>query len=134
MEGALSNNDVNTFSTFGKSQDVGYAGRLLFHNTLFLVDSTKENKGNVWRLTSNISYEGVEKDFSPIERYRSVDFERSWNLTSDSILDDQHLMDGNFLFGNKKDQIGYDFQAFLEGAEYNATKQTATLKQMNWVL
>lgn len=128
LEGALTNNDVNTFSAFGKSEDVGYAGRILFHNTAFLVDSTKENKGNVWRLQTNLSYEGVQKYFSPIERYRAVDFAPSWNLTSDSILDNQHILDGNFLFGNKKDQIGYDFQAFLEGAEYNATKQSATVK------
>jgi len=128
LEGALTNNDINTFSNFGKSQDVGYAGRILFHNITFLVDSTKENKGNVWRLQTNISYEGVNKDFSPIERYRPVDFERNWNLTGDSILASQNIMDGNFLFGNRKDQVGYDFQTFLEGAEYNATKQTATLK------
>lgn len=128
FESALTNNDINTFSSFDKSQDVGYARRVLFHNTAFLVDSTKENKGNVWRLQTNISYEGVQKDFSPIERYRPVDFERNWNLTSDSILGSQNITDGNFLFGNKKDQIGYDFQAFLEGGEYNATRHIATLK------
>ncbi len=128
LEGALTNSDVNTFSTFDKSQDVGYAGRVLFHNITFMADSTKENKGNVWRLQTNLSYEAVQKDFSPIERYRSVDFARSWNLTSDSIVDNQNLADGNFLFGNKKDQISYDFQAFLEGGAYNATKHTAALK------
>ncbi|HTB31209.1 MAG TPA: hypothetical protein VK808_04235, partial [Bacteroidia bacterium] len=127
-EGALTNNDVNTFSTFGKSQDVGFAGRVLFHNITFLTDSSKENKGDVWKLQSNLSYEGVQKDFSPIERYRSVDFDRSWNRTSDSILGDQNIVDGNFLFGNRKDQLGYDFQAFLEGGDYNATKHSATLK------
>jgi hypothetical protein len=128
MEGAVTNNDVNTFSSFGKSQDVGYAGHFLFHNTAYLVDSTSANKGNVWRLQTNLSYEGVNQNFSPIERYRSVDFATSWNLTNDSVLASQNLMDANFLFGNKKDQIGYDFQTFLEGAEYNATKQTATVK------
>ncbi len=128
VEGALTNNDVNTFSTFGKSQDVGYAGKILFHNVVYLLDSTKENKGNVWRLQSNLSYEGVQKYFSPIERYRSVDFDRNWNRTSDSIFDDQNILDGNFLFGNRKDQIGYDFQTFLEGGDYNATKNSANLK------
>ncbi len=128
VEGALTNYDVNTFSSFGKGQDVGYAGRALFHNVTFLLDSTKENKGNVWSLQSNVSYEGVQKYFSPIERYRPIDFERNWNLTNDSILDNQNILDGNFLFGNKKDQIDYDFQAFLEGGNYNATKHNAALK------
>ncbi len=127
-EGAITNNDVNTFSNFGKSQDAGYAGKVLLHNVAYFKDSTKENKGNVWRLQSDISYEGVQKDFSPIERYRTVDFDRSWNRTSDSIYDNQQILDGNFIFGNRKDQVGYDFQSFLEGANYAATKQTATLK------
>ncbi len=128
VEGAITNNDVNTFSTFGKSQDVGYAGKVLFHNVLFLLDSTKENKGNVWRLQSNLSYEGVSQYFSPIERYRSVDFDRNWNRTSDTIFAGQNILDGNFLLGNRKDQIGYDFQTFLEGGDYNATRHNATLK------
>ncbi len=128
MEGALTNNDINTFSSFGKNQDVGYAGQVSFHNTTFFKDSTRENKGNVWRLQTSISYEGVQKYFSPIERYRAVDFATSWNLTSDSMLDNQHLVDGNFILGNKKDLVQYDFEAFLEGAEYNATKQTASAK------
>jgi hypothetical protein len=128
LEGALTNNDVNTFSDFDKGEDVGYAGRALFHNTTFFVDSTKENKGNVWSLQSNISYEGVQKYFSPIERYRSVDFDQSWNLTNDSILSNQNIMDGNFLLGNKKNLIDYDFEAFLEGGDYNATRQSAYLK------
>lgn len=128
LEGALTNNDVNTFSNIGKSEDVGYAGQFSFHNITFLADSTKENKGNVWRLQTTLSYEGVQKYFSPIERYRPVDFATSWNLITDSIQDNQHIADANFLFGNKKDQIQYDFQAFLEGAEYNATKQSANVK------
>lgn len=128
LEGALTNNDVNTFSSIGKSQDVGYAGEIAFHNTAFFTDSTQANKGNVWRLQTNLSYEGVQKYFSPIERYRSVNFATGWNLTSDSIFDNQHIVDGNFLLGNKKDQVTYDFQTFLEGAEYNATRQTASIK------
>lgn len=128
LEGALTNNDVNTFSNFGKSQDVGYAGEFSFHNITFLSDSTLENKGNVWRLQSDLSYEGVQKDFSPIERYRPVNFATSWNLTNDSILDNQHLLNANFILGNKKDLVNYDFEAFLEGGAYNATRQTANAK------
>lgn len=127
-EGAVTNNDVNTFSNFGKGQDAGFAGKIAFHNIFFLDDSTKENKGNVWRLQSIVSYEGVQKNFSPIERFRAVDFDRSWNRTSDSILGDQNILEGNFLFGNRKDQVGYDFQSFVESANYFATKHTAFLK------
>jgi hypothetical protein len=128
VEGALTNNDINTFSNIDKGQNVGYAGKALFHNTTFFVDSTKENKGNVWRLQTNFSYEGVQKYFSPIERYRSVDFDRSWNQTSDSIFDNENIMDGNLTLANKKNLINYDFQAFLEGGAYNATKHSANLK------
>ncbi len=128
VEGALTNNDVNEFSTFGKAQDVGYAGTFAFHNVAFLTDSTKENKGNVWRLQTNLSYEGVQQDFSPIERYRSVIFDQQWNRTSDTIFGNQNLFDGNFIFGNKLNFINYDFQAFLEGSDYSGVRQTVSLK------
>ncbi len=127
-EGALSNNDVNEFSTLNKQQDVGYAGRLLFHNTAFIADSTAQNKGNVWRLQTNLSYEAVQKNFSPIERYRPVEFNQQWNRTSDTVFGNQNLFDGNLILGNKKDFINYDFQALLEGNDYSGVKHTASLK------
>lgn len=126
-EAALTNNDVNTFSSFGKSGDVGFAGTLNFHNVAYLQDSAL-SKGNAWKVITDVGYEGVQKNFSPIERYRSVEFSRDWNRTSDSIFDDQNILNTSLAIGNRKDMLSYGFQAFLEGGNYNATRQSALLK------
>jgi hypothetical protein len=126
-EGAVTNNDVNTFSTLGKTQDVGYAGSASIHNTKYFADSAA-SKGNEWKLISNLAYEGVQQNFSPIERYRPVEFAREWNRTSDTINGNQNLLNANFALGNKKDLFGYGFQSFMEGTDYTGIKQNASLK------
>jgi len=126
-EVAVTNNDVNTFSTIDKQNDVGWAGKVGLHNVTDLQDSI-EHKANMWKLTTDLSYEGVQKDFSPIERYRPVEFSRDWNRTSDSIFDNQHILGSLFTLSNKKDIINYGFQGFFEGINYNATRQTALIK------
>ena len=126
-ETAVTNNDINTFATTGKENDIGFAGKVGLHNVTYLQDSVS-HKANTWKLTTDLSYEGVQKDFNPIERYRPVEFARDWNRTSDSIFDNQHILNANFVLGNKKEIIGYNFQAFFEGIHYNATRHMATLK------
>ncbi len=126
-EVAVTNNDINTFSAIDKKNDVGFAGKVDLHNVNFLQD-TIDHKKNAWRLTTDLGYEGVQKDFSPLERYRPVEFARDWNRTSDSIFDNQHILNAGITLGNKTDLIGYNFQAFLEGIHYNATRQSAVVK------
>jgi len=127
VETAVTNNNINTFSTLDKGQDVGFSGKVDIHNVNFLQD-TIEHKKDAWRVTTGIGYEGVQKNFSPIEEYRPVEFARDWNRTSDSIYADQNIINTSISLGNKRDLIGYGFQAFLEGTNYNATRQTAILK------
>lgn len=126
-EAAVSNNDVNTFSTLDKGQDVGFAGKFAMHNVNYLQDSV-EHKANLLKFTTDIGYEGTQKNFSPIERYRTVEFSRDWNRTSDSIFQDQHLLSVGLTLNNKRDLLGYSFQAFLEGTNYNATRHTVNFK------
>lgn len=126
-EGAVTNNDINTFSPYDKKQNVGYAGTASLHNVTYFADSAAK-KGNVWKLITNIGYEGVQRYFSPIERYRAVEFTRDWNMTSDSIYDNQNLLAANITLGNKKDMLGYGFNSLLENGTYEGLKHTAQLK------
>jgi len=126
-EGALSNNDVNTFSTFDKTNDVGYAGKFALHN-ITNVQDTAVHKSNTLKLTTDLGYEGVQQNFSPLERYRPVEFARDWNLTSDSVLHDESLLSAAVTLGNKKDILGYGFQSLLEGDAYTGIKHNVLLK------
>lgn len=73
-EFALSNNDVNTFSSKNGGDDVGLAARVQYANTALL------NKRNNLQLISTVDYEYVQEKFRPLERLRYVEFTREWGL------------------------------------------------------
>ncbi|MFH1004951.1 MAG: hypothetical protein V1781_05595 [Bacteroidota bacterium] len=138
VEGAMSNNNINTFSVLEKANDAGFAGKMnwdnkipLSHSSSFLTngDSTKnllqtnEKKLDVmWYLLANINYEYIQKTFSSIERFRNVEFERDWNRVNIVQTDNQHIIGGRIGFAKKENIIAYDYKSFLEGIFYNGTK------------
>jgi len=127
VEGALSNNNINTFSTKDKSTDVGTA----FHASVDNVqtwraanDSTK-NASKSLKLVSNVNYEYLQQNFQTIERYRSIEFERDWNRIGTAQFADQNLFGaGATLTKPNLFMLGYSINTFLEGSNYNAYKQS----------
>lgn len=129
VEGAVTNNDINTFSPADDNDDVGYAMKLNLDNARPLQSiSAKDSTGKPLMLVTNVNYEYTQKNFSPIERYRSVEFERDWNRSATTIVSDQHIM-GAAVGLTKKGlgAVSYKFNTFLEGTNYNATKNSASL-------
>lgn len=127
VEAALSKNDINTFSSANSNDDVGYSLKMNFDNATPLHRKAMSDSasGKVTLLT-NVNYEYVQKYFSPIERYRSIEFERDWNRGSSSIQDDQHIIGASLGLSKKEfGFVGYKFNAFFEGIHYNANKNNA---------
>lgn len=132
VEGALSNYDVNLFSKKEKRNDVGYAVSAGFTRLFNLEKDTLKG----WRLTSEIKYEHVNKEFVPIETFRNTEFNRDWNLTGLTINENENS--GALSLGfNKANQqtINYQLKTFLKGTQYNGfvnavngTLNYATLK------
>ncbi|PCH65468.1 MAG: hypothetical protein COC01_09665, partial [Bacteroidetes bacterium] len=124
FEIAGSNNDVNTFSGKDRNDDAGYALKVNFQNTSPLNKSTE----NPWMFKSILSYEQVDRYFSPIERYRSIEFERDWNLSSITASENEYIPGLNLsLIQKKTGVINYQFKSFFKGNEYNAYKNRANL-------
>ena len=125
IEGAISKNDINTFSSENSNDDVGYGFKMNFDNAK---PFRREDTISPLVLLTNVNYEYVQKYFSPIERYRSIEFERDWNRGSVLQAADQHIV-GAAIGLTKKGtgMIGYRFNAFLEGDKYNANKHNANL-------
>ncbi len=124
VEAAVSNNDINTFSRVNDNDNVGYALKMNFDNTKPLHQiASNDSVSKPLTLITNVNYEYVQKYFSPIERYRSIEFERDWNRGSTAVNDDQHIVGASVgLLQKNVGAVGYKFNAFFEGAKYNANK------------
>jgi hypothetical protein len=125
VEAAMSNNDINTFSSVNNENNVGYGLKMNIDNSKALTHkNTTDSTKNPLKLISNINYEYLQQHFSAIERFRSVEFERDWNRKIQDQLSDQHIVGATI--GLAKKDIGfinYRFNAFIEGSNYNANKQ-----------
>ncbi len=118
-EAALSNYDLNTFSPINSEDDQGYAGSFGYRKKFRVNDSVE--------FSLAVKYEYMSKNFTFVERYRPVEFERDWNLGWNSTRKpstDQHMVISNFRYASTKGKFitGYDFSAFNEGAQYTGIK------------
>lgn len=145
LEGAGSNNDINTFSSFEKTNDDGFAAKLDWAATIPIfrspipqfTDSSsseigKQGKGETekntgWNFLTNVNYEFVQKTFSAIERFRNVEFERDWNMGSNLQANDQHILGGKIGLAKKQNLIVYDYKSFLEGSYYQGRRNGANV-------
>ena len=107
----VSRYDPNTFSELDSDDDVGTAVNVFADK--------KWTSG--WE--TGIDYEYVQDRFRPIQRFRSVEFQRDWNL-SDTLADgDQHYVTTRA--GYRKQNLGgftYALQFLADGPDYAAVR------------
>lgn len=129
VEAAVTNNDLNTFSNVNSNDDVGYGVKINFNDASPLTKAPeKDSSHREIIFLSNLNYEYVQRNFSSIERYRSIEFERDWNRTTPLILSDQHIIGAGVGLSKKElGVVGYRFNAFFEGSNYVANKHFANL-------
>ncbi len=110
VELAVSNRDVNTFSGVHNDQNTGAAARVVWQNKNNLQPAKTKNP---FYLNTTAIYELVEARFEPIERFRSVEFERDWNLQSIQQATNQHrAMAGIGLEKRGIFNIHYELESF----------------------
>ncbi len=114
FELALSNYDINTFSDKDASDNVGYALKLAFHKSLLNRDTTLN------QLKTKINWQLLNKNFQEIERFRTVEFERDWNI-SQAFTNDENLIETDILFKHKQTlKSNYAFSLLTDSKEYTA--------------
>ena len=122
-EGALSKNDLNTFSELDASDNNGYAFRVAMeHRKNLSKDSLP------WRLVSTISYEQVDRFFSPLERFRNVEFDRDWNLqqlSAGPAIEYIPRLQLNLSKGQGVN-VNYLFSAFIRENQFMAQQHSIT--------
>ncbi|MBS1647038.1 MAG: hypothetical protein JST67_06835 [Bacteroidetes bacterium] len=121
-EGAVTNYDVNTFSPYGKKNDNGQGAKLYYNDKKIVNQQDTLSTPLVVNYGGN--YEYVQKNFTQVERFRSVEFFRDWNRTSDTIYNDQHLLSASAGISKGKTlSAQYAANGFMEGNSYKAIKQ-----------
>jgi len=117
FEFAISNYDINTFSNKDASDNIGYAVKADVIKSLLKTDTIKNS------LTTSLSYQLINKDFTSIERFRTVEFERDWNLQKPLTMD-EHSAEINLFYRHKKSfYSNYGFGLLTSGSEYEGYRQ-----------
>ena len=71
FESAISNNDLNLFSSLDDKDNQGVAGKINAKQRLFTSN---------WQIDAFTNYQFVQKEFRTIERLYTIEFDRDWNL------------------------------------------------------
>ncbi|HEU0065459.1 MAG TPA: hypothetical protein VFQ58_10520, partial [Flavisolibacter sp.] len=124
-EFALSNYDVNTFSTKDKGDNLGVAARVQYNNNTLLNTSKK------LQLNSSIDYEYVQSNFHPVERLRYVEFTREWGLPLILNPATENILRLSSQLKGAKESVTYQFMTYQRSDNYkgyqNLLQQTG-----NW--
>ena len=118
VELGFTNNDLNTFSE--KDDTDNYSHGLTARAKHVQPLSQKENPLS---LVGRVMFESIGNNFQPIEPYRSVEFNRNWNLNPILAGEDQNLVSGGI--GLEKPnlyKINYTLNRFDAGHTYTGIK------------
>jgi hypothetical protein len=119
-EGGVSNNDINTFSTKDKSDNIGYAFKL---NTQHKINLNKDKLPLKFKVGT--AYEFIDSYFTAIERFRAVEFERNWNVSNLNFVSDRHVFNA-FLGLEKKNKgdVSFGLSVLKNQGEYDGLKNS----------
>lgn len=117
-EGAVSNNDINTFSSKDRGDDLGYAFKLKSENAILL---SKEKDD--WKMNVGGGYEFLDKNFKGIGPFRNIEFQRDWNISSVVFTSNQHAASSYLGFEKSKIlNIQYAINLLENANEYRGIK------------
>jgi hypothetical protein len=118
-------NDLNTFSQINSSDDQSYANRSRLLGTMPLSrDSIPK-----WVMETKLELETLERNFSPIELYRSVEFDRDWNTRNKGFTGNQISSTAGVNFKkNKAGNINIEGQHYIIGSNYQGLRSATSGK------
>ncbi len=123
VEGALSNTDLNRFSSVDNDDNLGYGVKVKYDHVIPLDDSAK------WAIKTGVDFENVNENFRPIERFRTVEFDRDWNLRDLDANTNQYISAARLGFIRKDiADVEYTFRSFLNETIFEAYQNAVAAK------
>lgn len=129
IEFALSNQDQNTFSNLDAGDNQGVALKWKWLSEHKINDKFKFN--------TRANFEYNEAYFRPIQWFRSVEFDRDWNVRNQPYFGNQYLTNVALqLAGNHGGSLTYNVENFIWGNDYNGLRNnlTAKYRKNGWYL
>lgn len=120
VEGAISNNDLNTFSTKNSKDDQSYGLKLDFRHSQRILRKTDDVIPSRWN--SKVFYEQRGRNFQFIERYRGVEFDRDWNIRDLALEGNEYLIKASSGISRAKNFFNYEFGSFSKGTDYEGIR------------
>ncbi len=122
IEAAISDYDLNLYSRDDAANDQGKAikaGYQMLQKPVTFLGKYKMNAG--------LAYEYNHKDFTSIDRFRSVEFDRDWSLNPEdsSAYADDHIFNiGMGVEKDSKNHLNYNWVRRKRGDTVNGVQQT----------
>jgi len=123
VEGALSNSDLNRFSSIDNENNLGYGMKVKYDHVIPIGDSAK------WAIKTGVDFEHLNADFRPIERFRTVEFERDWNIQNQNTFTNQYISAARLGFTRKEiADVEYTFRSFVNETQFEAYQNALAVK------
>ena len=118
-EVAYSKEDLNTFSKLDAGDDEGVSARSRLIGMLPL----SRDSVPTWTLVTRLEVEALQRNFKPIEQYRSVEFDRDWNTRNKGYDGNQLASTAEAKFKHKKfGELGLEAAQFSIGNDFSGFK------------
>jgi hypothetical protein len=114
FESAISNNDLNLFSSLNDNDNQGVAGKINAKQRLFT---------SSWQIDAFANYQFVQKEFRTIERLYTIEFDRDWNLNL--VSGNQSFLTSGLEFKlPQKGSAMYQFENLNFSSNFNGNRHT----------
>lgn len=114
FEGAVSNNDLNLFSSINDNDNQGVAGKINARQRLF---------SKKWQIDAFSNYQFVQNEFRTIERLYTIEFDRDWNLNS-TIGNQSFITSGIEFILPQRGLATYQFENLNFSKNFNGNKHS----------
>ena len=117
LDAGLSNVDNNLFSEIDDEENIGLAVKF---------GGAKRFKTGKIFIEPDVNYEFIQDNFSPLERLRSPEFARDFNLSQETGLTDQHFLQTNVTaYVNDSIRVNYGFDYLNQTQYYQGARHRA---------
>lgn len=115
-EFTFSEKDQNLYSDLEDGNNTGFASKINWQQVIL---------DKKWKLTSELDAEYIDKNFQTIERFRSIEFSRDWNIVNNfnQIKQEQQFISAKLNYQNDSlGRINYAYENLQLGSNYKGNR------------